>query len=165
MSGPPGRHDHARMTRGPDHIPGGSHAVSPEVPALCSPAGQGPRVVIDAAGFDLRPDPLRADSPAALTAALRKFWIWSGRPSFRKLAQRAGGTPAASTICTMLGSSKLPTFDCMLAFLTACGATDEDCRKFATAWRHLSSSDGDGAGKQQIPAPRGPAEGLPDHQD
>jgi hypothetical protein len=125
-----------------------------------------PGYVTDAAGFDLRPNPLHADTPAALAAALREYWIWAGRPSFRELARRAGGTPAASTICTMLGSSKLPTFGCMLAFLTACGATDEDCQRFATTWRRLSFSDGDGARKQQmIPAPRGLAEGLPDHQD
>lgn len=155
----------AGITPGHDLISGGYQAASPQAPALRGTARQESRFVIDAAGFDLRPDPLRADTATALVSALREYRIWVGRPSYRKLAQRAGGTPAASTICTMLSSSSLPAFDCMLAFLTACGATEEDCRSFATAWRRLSFSHGDGAGKQQIPAPRGSAEGLPDHKD
>lgn len=153
MSGQQAACGPAGITPGHD-VFGGCQAASPQAPALR-----------DASGFDLRPDPLDADTPKALASALRDYWIWAGRPSYRKLAQRAGGKPAASTICTMLGSSSLPTFDCMLAFLTACGATEEDRRSFATAWRRLSFSRGDTAGKQQIPAPRGSAEGLPDHQD
>jgi hypothetical protein len=155
----------AGITPGHDHVSEGSEAASPQAHALREPVRRESRFVIDAAGFDLRPDPLRADAPKAFVSALRDYWIWAGQPSYRKLAQRAGGTPAASTICTMLSSSSLPTFDCMLAFLTACGATDEYCRSFATAWRRISFSRGDGAGNQQIPASRGHAGGLPDHQD
>jgi hypothetical protein len=129
-------------------------------------AGKVSRLVTDAAGFDLRPDPLQADTPAGLAAALREYRIWAGRPSFRELARRTGGAPAASTICTMLRSEDLPAFDCMLAFVSACGATEEDCRRFATAWRRLSLGlHVEGPGTQQIPAPRDTAEHLPDRQD
>jgi hypothetical protein len=123
------------------------------------------RLVLDATGFDLRPDPLQADTPAGFTASLREYRIWAGRPSFRELSRRAGGTPAASTICTMLRTDDLPAFDCMLAFVSACGGTEEDCKRFATAWRRLSLAHYiDGLGTQQIPAPRAAAERVSDRQ-
>jgi hypothetical protein len=122
--------------------------------------------VLDAAGFDLRPDPLQADSPAKLVDALREYRIWSGAPSFRELSRRAGGTPAASTIWNMLRGEDLPPFDCMLAFVGACGGTEEDCQRFATAWRRLSlGRHADDLRTQQIPAPRRAAESVPDRQD
>jgi len=128
-------------------------------------AGKVPRLVSDAAGFNLCPDPLQADTPSGLVTALREYRIWAGRPSFRELARRTGGTPAASTICTMLRSAELPVFDCMLAFVRACGATEEECQRFATAWRRLSlGRRADGPETQQIPAPRHVAERLPDRQ-
>jgi hypothetical protein len=123
------------------------------------------RLVLDATGFDLRPDPLQANTPADFTAALRKYRIWAGRPSYRELARRAGGTPAASTICTMLRTDDLPPFGCMIAFVRACGGAEEDCQRFATAWRRLSLSRGAGEGTQQIPAPRRAVEGAPYRQD
>lgn len=120
-------------------------------------------IVIDAAGFDLRPNPLEADTAAAFVVALRMYRIWAGRPSFRELARRTGGTPAASTICTMLRGQELPAFDCMLAYLRACGAAEEDLQRFATTWRRLSYSDD--VPTRQIPASREAAEHLPDRQD
>lgn len=141
-----------------------SHTGSPRVPGSRRPANEKPRFVTDAAGFDLRPDPLRAETPAALAAALREYWIWAGRPSFRKLARLTGGHPAASTMCTMLSGGKLPALDCMHAFLIACGASEEDCRRFITTWRRLSLSRGEEREMQQVPVPRGSAEWLPDPQ-
>jgi hypothetical protein len=146
-----------------------SEARQPDSLAVVVPqpaTGKVPRLVTDAAGFDLRPDPLEADTPAGFTAALREYRIWAGRPSFRELARRTGGTPAASTICTMLRSEELPAFDCMVAFVSACGATEEDCQRFATAWRRISLGlHIEGPRTQQIPAPRDTAERLPDRQD
>jgi hypothetical protein len=154
-----------RAMRKRNALSAGSHPGSPRVPDPRRPANEKPRFVTDAAGFDLRPDPLRADTPAALADALREYWIWAGRPSFRKLARLTGGHPAASTMCIMLSGGKLPAFDCMRAFLIACGASEEDCRRFTTTWRRLSLSRGEAREMQQVPVPRGSAEWLPDHQD
>ena len=66
----------------------------------------------------------------------------------------------------MLNSEDLPAFDSMLAFVSACGAAEDDCQRFATAWRRLSlGRRADGPEMRQIPAPRAAAECLPDRQD
>jgi hypothetical protein len=124
-----------------------------------------PRPVIDAVGFDLRPDPLGAETPAGLVATLRDYRIWAGRPSFRELARRTDGYPAASTICIMLRSEELPAFGCMIAYLTACGAAEEDLRRFATAWRRLSlDCQAEGTADHQITGRRGSVVHRSEHQ-
>ena len=145
MSGQPPRRGASETMPGQAAVPEARQLESPAVFVPHPSAGQVPPLVLDAAGFDLRPDPLKADTPAELTAALRQYRIWSGRPSFRELARRTGGTPAASTICTVLRSEELPAFDCMIAVLNACGATEEDRQRFATAWRRISLDTGPGA--------------------
>jgi hypothetical protein len=99
-------------------------------------------LIHDADGFNLRPDPLGAQAPAELVAMLRTYWTWAGQPSFRQLARRSNGVAAASTFCMMLRSEKLPPFSRMLAFVQACGGSEEDQRRFATAWRCISLSEG-----------------------
>jgi hypothetical protein len=124
-----------------------------------------PRVVPDAAGFDLRPDPLQASTPGQFVGALRRYWIWAGKISYRELVRRSKGELAASTICVMLRNATLPPQGRMLAFVSACGATEEDCQRFVTAWRRLSLGPGAGEpGAQQIPAPRRTAGYAPDRQ-
>jgi hypothetical protein len=126
---------------------------------------QAPRLVLDAAGFDLRPDPLQVSTPVEFVSALRRYWIWAGKIPYRELARRSNGEPATSTICVMLRKQTLPPQGRMLAFVSACGAPEEDCRRFTTAWRRLSlDPHPDGPGTQQIPAPRNAVEPLPDRQ-
>lgn len=95
-------------------------------------------VVRDAEGFDLCPDPLRASTPGELVEAVRAFRIWAGEPSFREMAKRAGSRTAASTICTALGSEhELPRLQVVLAVIAGCGGSEDDQRRFATAWRRI----------------------------
>jgi len=97
--------------------------------------------VSDANGLDLRPDPSTARTPAEYIEAVRQFRVWAGNPSFRDIAKRCGGRPVASTICKILQGDELPgRFESIDAIIIACGATDEDRQRFATAWR------------QQVPA-------------
>jgi hypothetical protein len=127
---------------------------------------QAPCLVLDAAGFDLRPDPLQASTPGQFVSALRQYWIWSGKTPYRELARRSGGELAISTISVMLTKETLPSQGRMLTFVSACGATEEDCQRFVTAWRLLSlACHADGLDTQQFPAPRHAAERLPDRQD
>lgn len=128
--------------------------------------GQAPRLVLDASGFDLRPDPLQAETPGEFVGALRRYWIWAGKTPYRELARRSNGELAASTICVMLRKETLPSQSRILAFVNACGAIEEDRQRFVTAWRLLSlAQHTDGPGTQQIPAPRRAAERMPNRQD
>jgi hypothetical protein len=100
--------------------------VSPERPSA------------DAEGFDLRPDPLQTRSPAEFTAALRQYRAWSGDPSLREIAGRAGGRIAASTIWQALrAGDAIPRMEVVLAVVAGCGGSDEDQRRFVTAWRTI----------------------------
>jgi hypothetical protein len=111
-----------------------------------------PRAVADAPGHDLCPDPLAARSAAELAAALRRYRIWAGEPSYREMARRCKGNIGASTLNTALRSDELPALPVVLAVITACGGSDEDLRRFATAWRELRLAQEDGT--QQAAPPR-----------
>jgi hypothetical protein len=96
-----------------------------------------PDVISDAAGFNLCPDPLSAATAAELMEALRLFRVWAGEPSFREMARACGNAVGISTMCTVLNGTELPTLRIMLAIVSACGASDEHQRAFATAWRKV----------------------------
>ena len=139
---------------------------SSEVLVPCRVAYKPPRLVLDAPGFDLRPDPLQADTPGKFVTALRQYWIWSGKTPYRELAHRSDGELAISTISVMLSRRTLPSQRRMLAFIGACGATEEDCQRFVTAWRRISLAEQAGEpGMQQIPAPRCAGRHVPDFQE
>ncbi|MGH3218739.1 MAG: hypothetical protein ACRDPY_08535 [Streptosporangiaceae bacterium] len=90
-------------------------------------------------GADLRPDPREARTPAEFMEALRRFRQWSGNPPFRRMWRRADQRAAVSTMCTVLRSNTLPDrLHVIDAIVEGCGGTDEDRRRFATAWRELT---------------------------
>jgi hypothetical protein len=93
--------------------------------------------VADTEGHDLRPDPLAAQTPAEFMQALRQFRTWSGEPGYRVMAQRTGRRCAASTLCTALGSDKLPKLETVQTIVEACNGTKADIRLYSTAWRQL----------------------------
>jgi hypothetical protein len=94
----------------------------------------------DADGFDLRPDPLQAKTPADLVRALRQYRLWAGEPSLRTVARRAGNGTGASTICTALNAATLPRLEIVTAIITGCGGSEQDQRRFTTAWRAIRLS-------------------------
>jgi hypothetical protein len=90
-------------------------------------------------GKDLRPDPRGARTAAELMEALRRFRQWSGNPPFRRMWRRADQRAAVSTMCTVLRGNTLPDrLDVIDAIVEGCGGTEEDRRRFATAWRELT---------------------------
>jgi hypothetical protein len=95
--------------------------------------------VEDIAGFDLKPDPLTATTPAQFIAALREYRAWSGSPSWRKMAERAGQAVVHSTMHAAMHSDALPKLDVVKAIIVGCNGGPEDVRAFVTAWRQLDS--------------------------
>lgn len=97
-----------------------------------------PAPLLDAEGFDLRPDPLAARTPAELVAALRRYREWAGTPSFRQMAAMARQMVAHSTLCSALGSDQLPRLDVVVAVIAGCGGGEEEQRRYMTAWRRIT---------------------------
>jgi hypothetical protein len=95
--------------------------------------------VQDAAGYDLKPDPLTAASSRELIAALRKYRKWAGNPSFRAMAAQVSREVAHSTMCAALNGSELPRLTVVMAIVAGCGGGEHDQQAFATAWRFVSA--------------------------
>lgn len=135
-------------------------SAQPRLPA--APGG----MIGDLPGFECRPDPLAARTPADYVQALRDFRTWHGEPSFRDMAARAARSSrkaAASTLCQAAAGEDLPSQKIALAFVAGCGGSDEDLQAFATAWRRLRLA-------RRIPEPahetrRGGLYTVPGHHD
>ena len=96
--------------------------------------------IIDAFGFDLRPDPLAAANPGQFIGALWQFKVWSGDPSWRKMAARAEQRVVHSTMHAAMNGTTLPKLEVVKAIVIGCGGSDDDLRMFVTAWRRLESA-------------------------
>jgi hypothetical protein len=96
----------------------------------------------DAAGFDLKLDPLTATTPAEYIEVLRQYRIWSGNPSWRAMAKRAGQAVVHSTMYAAMNGSTLPKLDVVKAIIIGCDGGEEDLRVFATAWRRVATVEG-----------------------
>jgi hypothetical protein len=94
-------------------------------------------VVADVPGSNLCPNPADAHTTADFMNALRMFRIWAGKPSYRVMEHQCGRRFAASTICTALNGTRLPSLDMVLTVIVACGGRDEHQNAFASAWRRL----------------------------
>ena len=64
--------------------------------------------ISDAARFDLKPDPLQATTPTEFIEALRQYKFWSGDPSWRRMAKRAGQAVVHSTMYAAMNGDALP---------------------------------------------------------
>jgi hypothetical protein len=93
----------------------------------------------DAPGFDLKPDPLAAASPADFIRTLWQYKAWSGDPSWRKMAEQAGQAVVHSTMYTAMNGDSLPKLEVVKAIIIGCGGGEDDLRSFATAWRRIAS--------------------------
>ena len=103
----------------------------------------------DAAGHDLRPDPLAARTGAELMETLRQFREWAGRPPYREMAARCGHRAGVSTMNTALRRDELPDRLWLLdAIVEGCGGTEEDRAGFSTAWRMLTGNTSAEAGER-----------------
>jgi DNA-binding SARP family transcriptional activator len=97
------------------------------------PAGAIP----DASGYDTRPDPLAAKTPADFVEALNQLRKWAGNPPYRIMEERCGRAAASATICTALTGDRLPRLPIVLAIVAACYGEEEDRRAFTTSWRKI----------------------------
>jgi len=95
--------------------------------------------ISDADGIDLRPDPLKATTPAEFIDALRQYKLWSGDPSWRTMAKRAGQAVVHSTMYAAMNGDALPKLDVVKAIIIGCGGGEDDLSSFATAWRRIAS--------------------------
>jgi hypothetical protein len=93
----------------------------------------------DASGFDQKPDPLTANSPAEFVGVLWKYRFWSGNPSWRVIAKNSNHIVVHSTIYNAMNSDALPKFDVMRAIIIGCGGDEEDLKAYASAWRRIGS--------------------------
>lgn len=101
-------------------------------------APAGPEPIPDLPGADLRPDPGEAGTVTEFLDCLRNYRIWAGSPSYRTMSRNCQRRFAPSTICTALGGDSLPSFEMVIAIVTACGGPAAHQSEFATAWRRLA---------------------------
>lgn len=95
--------------------------------------------VSDACGFDRKPDPLTATTPAEYLTVLWEYKAWSGDPSWRRMAAQAGQAVVHSTMYAAMHGDALPRFEVVKAIINGCGGSEDDLRTFATAWRRIDS--------------------------
>jgi hypothetical protein len=93
--------------------------------------------VNDVSGFDQKPDPLTATTPAEFMHALWNYKFWSGDPSWRQMAKNANHVVVHSTMHSAMKGEALPKFEVMKAIIRGCGGGDEDLKAFASAWRRI----------------------------
>ena len=94
-------------------------------------------VIPDAPGSNWGPDPEAIKTPAEFMESLRRYRLWAGNPSFRRMQRQCGERFAASTICTALKGSELPSQDMADAIIIGCGGLQEHREAFASAWRRI----------------------------
>lgn len=105
----------------------------------------------DAAGHDLRPNPLRARTTTELMETLRQFRTWAGEPSYKTMAGQCGGRAGASTMNIALRKDTLPKLPLMLAIVAGCGGSEEDEKQYATAWRQIQLGPGSSSLSEVLP--------------
>ena len=124
----------------PDRTPGRHRSTVSTVGTAIS------QQISDAAGFDLKPDPLQATTPTEFIEALRQYKFWSGDPSWRRMAKRAGQAVVHSTMYAAMNGDALPKLDVVKAIIIGCGGGEDDLSSFASAWRRIGSGGAGSAG-------------------
>ncbi|WP_046471181.1 helix-turn-helix domain-containing protein [Allosalinactinospora lopnorensis] len=105
-----------------------------------------PPTIEDLEGYDQRPNPLEAQTPAEFVQAMRRFRTWSGDWSYRELERFCGGAVPRSTFHAALTGDELPKFVVLMAFVSACGGNQDEVQRWVTGWRRLRMSEtGDGS--------------------
>ncbi|MDA2809185.1 hypothetical protein O4J56_00915 [Nocardiopsis sp. RSe5-2] len=121
------------------------HPQGPAVSAVPSHhTDEGPsggQAVPDIDGFDLRPDPMQMETPAAFMVALRQYRRWAGSPPYREMADRCGNVYSASAMCAALGASELPKYTMLNALILGCGGDEKEFQRWLTAWRVLDGQE------------------------
>lgn len=93
----------------------------------------------DTADIDLKPNPLAAITAAEFLDALWQYRAWSGDPSWRAMAKRAGHAVVHSTMYAAMNGDTLPKLDVVRAIIVGCGGGEDDLSVFVTAWRRIAT--------------------------
>jgi len=93
--------------------------------------------IADAAGFDLKPDPLAARTTEEFITTLKQYRAWNGDPPWRQMASQAGQAVVHSTMHAAMNGSALPKLEVVKAIVIGCGGDEEDVRAFVTARSRL----------------------------
>ncbi|MFE3454956.1 hypothetical protein ACFXJ8_39140 [Nonomuraea sp. NPDC059194] len=91
----------------------------------------------DVASFDLKPDPLTANTKEEFLACMQDFHVWAGELSYRQIVINAGKTVGASTLCEALKGKQMPSLKVVIAFIKGCGGSEDDLVQWTTAWRRI----------------------------
>ncbi|WP_117198886.1 MULTISPECIES: hypothetical protein [unclassified Nocardiopsis] len=114
-------------------ISGGVHYYPAPVP---TPEPEPFVIEADLEGYDLCPDPLKAQDVEEFVSLLAQYRLWAGSPSFREMERRCHRKAAASTFCKMLKkTAELPSQHLIRAFIRGCGGDDQAVQTWITAWR------------------------------
>ncbi|WP_159942597.1 MULTISPECIES: hypothetical protein [unclassified Nocardiopsis] len=93
------------------------------------------------AGYERRPNPLDARTPAEFLLTMRRYLVWAGDWSYWELEHLCGGAVKRSTFREVLEGTELPRYVFLMAFVTACAGEDEaERRRWVTAWRRLRAA-------------------------
>ncbi|MEV5831146.1 hypothetical protein AB0L25_36830 [Spirillospora sp. NPDC052242] len=108
---------------------------------MATPEEEDRRPPDDLPGHVLKPDPLTARTMRELEELMRTYWLWSGRPSTRKVAKASGGVFCHSTVSKLLyGGAKTPrlSLDYLCGCIRGCGGDLREEQRWATAWRRIN---------------------------
>lgn len=92
-------------------------------------------------GYEQRPNPLNARTPAEFLLTMRRYLVWAGDWSYLELEYLCGGAVKSSTFQQALEGTELPRYVFLMAFVTACAGTDDaERQRWTSAWQHLRSA-------------------------
>jgi hypothetical protein len=105
------------------------------------------RVWEDAPGYNLKPDPMTAQSLPELLMLLRRFWWWADEPGMRAVAERSGGAFSKSTVTKLIhgktgGHPPIPPLSqkYIAGIIRGCGGDDSETARWVTAFRLLDAT-------------------------
>lgn len=94
-----------------------------------------PTPIPDRPGCDLRPRPEDVTTAAEFCSALRSYRIWTGEPSYARMAVAIRHAVSASTLHRAVAGDALPKLAHATAVVAGCGGRDDEQERYARAWR------------------------------
>lgn len=122
------------------HVPPGGTVHTPPTPARRRRVPPPERVMADAPGYELKPDPMTAHDMDGLLERLRALWRWADKPGMRMLEQRSERALSKSTATKLIhGAPNMPPLTQKYAAAVArgCGCEEPEVALWVTAVRLL----------------------------
>jgi hypothetical protein len=102
--------------------------------------------VEDSDGLNLRP-PVVATDAESLLRALNEYRTWAGDVSYRDMERGCNRLRSSSTLHQVLTGTAMPTQVDVKAIILGCGGTEDDVRRYVSAWRQIRSPRTDPAAR------------------